>query len=951
MPLDITCQADGTFTELTDWPTCKAALTCPTPPVPDMATTFLNPSGDSGVKELQYASYSCKDGANFEGVTNDDIVDDEFRIECLAGGSWPNPINWPTCNVENCTTALVQNGYSLDTSVTTMPIAVGENAVYKCTNAAKVTDEGAQFNVPCEASGDLVKATWPACRDPIQCTPPTPPSGSHLEDNPTTYVEFQTTTYNCKADGKYGNPERTTFDLNCPLPADLNTISWPNCIVANCIEVPDVANFHTDAVQPIAVGATVDYTCQTPGQVTNDGPTKSLTCASDGSFTNPVGWPACRDPVDCTPTPPDPDTANTFLQASQSSGVKEFGEAEYVCQEGKTLDGVVHNGVTLTGNTFKLQCGLNGNYPASPSFPTCIIGECLPAALPTPSGMTTSTTGKVKVGNSVIFTCDGAGEIIDNVGKSISVPCQADGTYDDSGITSCRAAEVCDPNPDPTGETPATHLALSGSSGVKEFDYVEYECDAGYNLVGVIADGVFNNKFYLQCPNGKTYATPNWVICVPANCPTLPTDANFKTSTTEPVPIGTEIVWTCQNDGEIHDNGPDVRATCGADGTIPAPTWPSACRAPNPCTGTIPSAGAATNLQDSTTGTVANEWDYAEYQCQDGYTLEGVAGQGVVNGVFRLFCENGGDFPAAPIWPTCGQLCTNPLTVPGNTHAPVEATPSIAPGMTTPYKCAGTDNVMDSGKYLDVTCGNTGTFTPPGSWPTCRPAVDCPATPAPPQSSQLQASASGTVKEFDFAEYACNNGLELDEANPPPVGKIEGGKFKLMCGGGATWTIMDLEWPTCVTPPASRKKRFIQYEGLKEDIQYTLFAYIETQWMWTDPINDDVLAEKNFTKENPEFPKELIDLYHERVNEVVLAHGKIGPIELRTSGVGADRAAYPTCEQPMTKILPADCKRSYSKYTELKVGGALYAFYFQLNPIARTRLLRGRGWSLWDSPT
>ena len=61
------CQSDGLFSEITDWPGCRAAISCDTFPVPDFATTYLMPTQSQQVVEYEYAVYACKDGAMLEG--------------------------------------------------------------------------------------------------------------------------------------------------------------------------------------------------------------------------------------------------------------------------------------------------------------------------------------------------------------------------------------------------------------------------------------------------------------------------------------------------------------------------------------------------------------------------------------------------------------------------------------------------------------------------------------------------------------------------------------------------------------------------------------------------------------------------------------------------------------------------------------------------------------------
>ena len=60
--LESTCLEDGTFSEIQDWPECRAAMDCEASKVP-LPPTFLLATETEDVKEFEYAFYSCQDGA------------------------------------------------------------------------------------------------------------------------------------------------------------------------------------------------------------------------------------------------------------------------------------------------------------------------------------------------------------------------------------------------------------------------------------------------------------------------------------------------------------------------------------------------------------------------------------------------------------------------------------------------------------------------------------------------------------------------------------------------------------------------------------------------------------------------------------------------------------------------------------------------------------------------
>ena len=104
-----------------------------------------------------------------------------------------------------------------------------------------------------------------------------PPSESFLEKISITSVkEFQYATYPCKADGKFGSDEKTSFDLQCPKGIDghspdfLETadVNWPKCVISKCLVLPAINGFQKAANGPVEVGKDAKYECISSGQVT-----------------------------------------------------------------------------------------------------------------------------------------------------------------------------------------------------------------------------------------------------------------------------------------------------------------------------------------------------------------------------------------------------------------------------------------------------------------------------------------------------------------------------------------------------------------------------------------------------------------------------------------------------------------------------------------------------------
>ena len=109
-------------------------------------------------------------------------------------------------------------------------------------------------------------------------------------------------------------------------------------------------------------------------------------------------------------------------------------------------------------------------------------------------------------------------------------------------------------------------------------------------------------------------------------------------------------------------------------------------------------------LLDSTS-TNLKEFDYAQYFCQDGATLDGVNNAGIDDGSadgtgvkkFLVECPADGVWPDATsvVWPTCDvKNCTSIPAVQG--FEPTISAP-VAVGDVVPLECANTGFILDDG--------------------------------------------------------------------------------------------------------------------------------------------------------------------------------------------------------------------------------------------------------------
>ena len=90
----------------------------------------------------------------------------------------------------------------------------------------------------------------------------------------------------------------------------------------------------------------------------------------------------------------------------------------------------------------------------------------------------------------------------------------------------------------------------------------------------------------------------------------------------------------------------------------------------------------------------------------------------------------------------------------------------------------------------------------------------------------------------------------------------------------------------------------ILYLGLRADISYTINVYFETQWMYAGTVEDDILEIKNYSLSNPNFPRAIVDVFHEKI-EKALGNPDSSTKILDMGALKLKYPIHPTCEQPM----------------------------------------------------
>ncbi len=894
-------------------PTCRARNACSTsPPRPqtDEPSSNLINSATSVWKEFETVSYDCKPGASLNGET-----EDVFEVTC--DGSHTSP-NWPTCKITHCVDYPDVTG--LEPVDDTVQVAVGDNGLYKCPDG-EVMSGGNTFELECMDTGNFEDPnglTIPPCESAEECpTPPTPGDNSNLLPSTSGAVtEFGYAYYECKAGavltGTGDSFEDGKFRLQC-LAADTTygSPTWPTCVFKTCEAFPesaDLPGFTPVSELPVPINAKARFRCADSNQVMDGGKLLEIGCDSaDGKFDVPT-LPTCRAPQTCPGSPPSPDS-NSGLVASTDSDVKEHEHATYACETGRFLP----NSENVVDGKFQLQCqkgsGSDGEYPSSPSWPTCKHSKC--DTPPTHAGFTLITPGPIYLGGSAVYKCDDDTHVAGNM-KHFKVECMDDGTFGSPTWPTCAAATACSAAPDPPV---ASNLEKPTDDTVNEFDDAVYTCKDDKEIYAEDLQ-VAQTTYLHRCEQGGTYTAmasdDDWPTCKAPTCQfTLPSGIKVaeefgETSGDVVFDLGSKKTLGCIDTNQIiTGHGKTIEVSCDGDMSPASSVIDAAsCGAPPSCTGSVPEPNEATTflkLHESTT-TVSNAYDDAMYECKDGYSMLGdetLMNRVDVdsNGRFHLTCMGDGNFPSTPNWPSCKEACqVSDLQLPyeSTLKAVEESWTYVASGAMYYLKCTSDDDLVlaedpaDSSKLIQmtkygVTCGAGGAWTVPSEWPTCVPAVTCDFPPVPPAASNWEMVSTSPVKAFDSASYKCKSGFKYSPpaSEPYPHGYDKNNKalnLKCMPSGyfESTGNWHTGAWPACVESKkrrrrSARTKRSTSFK-LKADIQYTVYAVVEFQFVYNSAIESVIRAENpdvTVSQDEKIYPRLLVEKLHKDLNGVL----------------------------------------------------------------------------------
>lgn len=571
-----------------------------------------------------------------------------------------------------------------------------------------------------------------------------------------------------------------------------------------------------------------EYRCKNPNMVVNDGWTFKVRCHADTMKFQLRPWQTCRERRVCLmPAPRPPDSSR--LAFSTSSVVLELDHAVYECLD----SGWVVPG-TIDGK-FRTPCKKIGAFEQSVriTWPTCVPKpnpscDSLPDIDLTKYRMVQPTTPQMylPVGSKLIVACADSDELIGDA-PTVSYICtaSADGTSASlqgfsGSLPICRARDVCSRNSIVEPSLESGLRAPYQTQDVEERLYIDYPCREGHpwKLLGNYEtpdefDGdnvqIVDGRLRVFCTQGGSFGeVRKWPTCRDSSiteCSTFPdlTSHELVGVSNSPVPIGGDYTIKCFNPYMVTDTFLEKTLTCGYDGNIILPeTNFTDCRLARTCPAPPSHDAANTFLTALTTPSPFTEFMVQSYECQAGYTLGGVESEIIVNGRVELPCKldaaGAWVVPAPSIWP--------PVCLPIATSCPGTAIPTI-PGLvalsstsgtipvgdTAKYRCLDASEVTDQGQIIELTCTQSGLFTPPPTGLTCRATAPCVPPPVPDRTvTRILSSLTQGVREWGKAAYECQVGTSF----PAGTTLNDDGMFEVQCQTGGIYPV-NIVWPVC----------------------------------------------------------------------------------------------------------------------------------------------------------
>lgn len=108
---------------------------------------------------------------------------------------------------------------------------------------------------------------------------------------------------------------------------------------------------------------------------------------------------------------------------------------------------------------------------------------------------------------------------------------------------------------------------------------------------------------------------------------------------------------------------------------------------------------------------------------------------------------------------------------------------------------------------------------------------------------------------------------------------------------------------TAISAAKRRRKRFIEFPGTHDDIDYAIQVLFEAQFKWSPQIEQEIVAKHNASRGHQNFSRHLVLDFHEQFRQII-GDGRI------KHGFHFDTnpSFEPTCEQPTNAVLDPETK-------------------------------------------
>ncbi|XP_068930874.1 complement component receptor 1-like protein [Petaurus breviceps papuanus] len=451
------------------------------------------------------------------------------------------------------------------------------------------------------------------------------------------------------------------------------TVFWNNkmpvCERIFCDPPPPIINgrFPLLSGNKFPYGNTISYTCSKPFRMIG---TKVTRCTSGNQGRGVWSVPAPRcEAYNKNAICKEPEVLGRHLKLRSRPPYRHGDILKFVCDTNFAIKGYD-----------TLWCQANSTWEPSP-MPTC-ESDCLPPPMIPNGQYRDGHTGPVAPGLSVTYSCE-PGYLL--IGEK-TIHCLSSGIWN-ATAPKCKEA-LCDPLikfPNGHVEEPS-HLRIGA--------VMTFSCNKGYHLWGQAS-----SKCVLASEGAVWTKIP---ICIEAVCPPPPVIENGKYtgSSTNDVPYGTKVTYTCNTDPER-----GVKFNLIGESTIHCTSdpegygvWSAAAPRCELSASSVqcPRPRVPNGNEISGQGPPYFYNDSVAFHCNIGFTLKGSK---------QIHCSANGTWD--PKVPACEKECPPPPQIPHGQHTGWERG-HFAPGMSVDYTC-------DPGYFLlgnkSICCMSSGAWS------------------------------------------------------------------------------------------------------------------------------------------------------------------------------------------------------------------------------------------------